>query len=198
VYVYITYMSSTSSQPTKPPKLPPLPRKGNRTIYLADDALWEKAKALAGKDGISSVISRALSDYVSQRTAEESTSKRFCFELLDAKDPELPVIEVIGFEGRILFSNSFDLDLNPFDESRQRVETVIQIYRTKLGTFVLLAAPATDNPESASTFYLYEKHSSIRDLMSGSCVACLFPPDRHDLLTELTKSLGKDAITWID
>lgn len=189
---------------SKLPKLPALPRKGNRTIYLADDALWEKAKTLAGKEGISSVISRALLDFVSLRTAEDAANQRFDFELLDptaSAEEGVGVVEVIGFEGRRLVSGSFDLEHNPFLERSAAdggVPTVIQIYRTKLGTFVLLAAPVTELPESVSTFYLYETHKSVREVMSGSVVACLFPPDRHELLTDLTKGLGKDAVTWID
>lgn len=175
-----------------------MPRKGNRTIYLANDELWERAKTLAGRDGISTVIAKSLADFVGQRTADQASYQKFHFEIFG--DDEFSPVEVIGFEGRKILSGTFDLAVSPFEESDRGVEAVIEIYRTKLGTFVLLARPVTDDPEhsSRSLFALYERHNSVRDLMSGHIAGCFATPNRHELLTELTKGLGKDAVTWID
>lgn len=190
-------MNADASKPRPIPKLPPLPRKGNRTIYLADDALWEKAKTFAGKEGISSVIARALTEFVAQRGEEDASCQRFHFEIVEVENPE-NTLEVIGFEGRLLLSTRFDLVVSPFEQDGKPVAAEIEIYRTKLGTFILLARPTSDEPESASAFSSYEKHNSVRALMSGLVVGCMHPFQRHELLNELTKKLGKDAVTWID
>lgn len=192
-------MNATTRNPSIP-KLPPLPRKGNRTIYLANDELWEKAKALAGREGLSAVIARALADFVATRTKANEEFEKFHFEIVGIPEPGEPggPTEVIGFEGKKLVSTSSDLECNPFDESDSHVETVIQIYRTRLGTFVVLATPATDAPESESAFAIYETHRSVTEVMGGHIVGCMFPPDRHELLKELTVKLGKDSVTWID
>ena len=87
---------------------------------------------------------------------------------------------------------------NPFDHSEQSVEAEIEIYRTRLGTLVILARPTRDETESESAFVVYETHQSVKDLMSGHIVSSVWLPNRHELLTELTKALGKDAVTWID
>lgn len=199
-YTHNTHMSTKAdlgNPPVQVPKLPRLPRRGNRTIYVADDSLWEKAKTLAGREGLSSVIAKALADFVAQRTADQAACQKLHFEIFG--DDEDSPIEVIGFEGRQLLSGTYDLAVSPF-EADGRLEAVIEIYRTKLGTFVLLATPATDERESRSrsAFDLYERHNSVRDLMSGHIVGCFAAVNRHELLTELTKGLGKDAVTWID
>lgn len=105
---------------------------------------------------------------------------------------------MIGFEGKKLGSFTFDLVANPFDEDSKAPEANVEVYRTRAGKFVLLAVPQSYTPESASAFALWETHDSLTDVMGGNVVSCMFPPDRHELLTLLTASLGKDAVKWID
>ena len=170
----------------------------NKTIYVANEELWERAKKLAGNKGLSSVISQALADYVASRSAQDASLEKFHFEIGMYSDSPT---EVIGFEGKQLISKTFDLAVNPFDQSDSEIrgiEAVIQIYRTRLGKFVLLARPTDDQPESVGAFVTYESHSSVKDVMSGNVAACLHPPNRHELLQDLTNGLGKDAVTWID
>ncbi len=134
---------------------------------------------------------------MTQRTADQAAYQKFHFEIFG--DDEDSPVEVIGFEGRQLLSGKYDLAVSPFGPDGSP-EAIIEIYRTKLGTFVLLATPVTDDPEgrSRSAFELYERHNAVRDLMSGHIVGCLAASNRHELLTELSKGLGKDAVTWID
>ncbi len=170
---------------------------GNKTIYVSDDDIWEKAKKFAGKDGLSSVIARSLGDYVAARTAQDEAMEKYHFEIIDLSEPDGPTA-VIGFEGTKLLSTSFNLIANPFVPSDNDIEADVEIYRTRLGTFVLLAEPTSTEPQSKSVFATYETHRSLRELMSGTIVQCMLPPNRHELLTELTTRLGKDVVTWID
>ena len=87
-YEHANHMSNKANMAL--PKLPPLPRKGNRTIYLANDELWERAKNLAGKEGLSSVIAKALADFVAQRDADQSSFQKFTFEILGDPHSEDP------------------------------------------------------------------------------------------------------------
>ena len=148
-YEHANHMSNKANMAL--PKLPPLPRKGNRTIYLANDELWERAKNLAGKEGLSSVIAKALADFVAQRDADQSSFQKFTFEILGDPHSEDPT-EVIAFEGRQLLNTVFALAASPFAGIETSGEADIQIYRTRLGTLVLLAAPSLDQPSSASAF----------------------------------------------
>lgn len=152
---------------------------------------------LAGKEGLSSVIARGLADFVASKTAADQSFEKFHFEIFGG-DPETTApTEVIGFEGTQLVSKSFALDFSPFDDD-EGLETDVQIYRTRLGTLVILAAPKSDEFESPSAFGTYETHQSVKALMSGVIVGCMDPTDRHGLLREVTVKLGKDGVTWID
>lgn len=179
------------------PRLPPLPRKRNRTIYIANDELWNRAKTLAGAEGLSAVIARALADFVAARTNPDETFEKFRFEILGLHDSAGPT-EVIGFEGKELLSGSFDLEESPLGDSAWGDKAFIKVYRTRLGKFVVLAAPAPDLPESESAYALYEGHKSVTEVMRGGIVSCMFPPARHEFLKKLTANLGKDGVTWID
>ena len=171
----------------------------NKTIYVADEKLWEQAKRLAGKDGLSSVVNSAIKNFVDEASGREQGFEKQLFEIFG--DPHLSgPTDVIGFEGKLLYSANFDLVANPFqpDSSTPGVEASIAVYRTRSGKFVLLAEPAIDAPTSQSAYAMWETHSSISELMNGLVVGCLFDPNRYEFLNELSKHVGTENVTWID
>lgn len=172
---------------------------GNKTIYIANEDLWKQAKTLSGKDGLSSVIAKALQEFVTERNSADQGYEKLHFEVLGNPDLSGPT-EVIGFEGKVLYENTFKLVANPFvqSDSAKGLEAWIAIYRTKSGTFVVLAGPTLNEPTSASSCDRWESHRSVADVMSGGIIASMYPPDRSELLREFTANLGKGAVTWID
>lgn len=59
---------------------------GNKTIYVKDDATWERAKKLAGKEGLSSVIGEALARYVAEKEEQADGYEKHTIRLADSPD----------------------------------------------------------------------------------------------------------------
>jgi len=171
----------------------------NKTIYVADETLWEQARQLAGKDGLSSVVNAAIKNFIDEAARREQGFEKHVFEIFGDRDLDGPT-DVIGFEGKKLYGEKFVLIADPFqpDSPSASIEAYIAVYRTKSGKFVLLAEQVTQNPTSMSAFDACEIHSSVSDLMNGNVVSCIFPSNRFEFLNELSKHVGKEHVTWID
>src|ERR671912_440275 len=76
----------------------------NKTIYVKDDELWERAKQLVGKDGLSALLSEMLQNYVKRKDVGPS-EQRFNFQIghwEDTDETDQPDREHIEFIGRRL------------------------------------------------------------------------------------------------
>src|SRR5437667_12348478 len=106
----------------------------NKTIYVKDEKMWELAKKLAGKEGLSSVISEAIADYVSRRRREEKGFQKYRLEVGEVSDARLLDEDAhdqfvhgsttgrIKFVGRLLID--FSLDGPSHFEGNQDQQTV--------------------------------------------------------------------------
>jgi hypothetical protein len=147
---------------------------GNKTIYVKDEALWERAKELAGKEGFSAVIAKALAEFV-QRTEDEN--RRFTEHSLTIGN------EVVRFRGRSLASTVIGIPPGGAGE--------MEVYVTKGGKLVLVAR--NESGEDVA----HEVWDTLPELakMSYYMPAC---PAPEEFLDELAEALAEAPIVWID
>src|SRR3972149_9161601 len=102
----------------------------NKTIYVKNEEIWNKAKAIAGREGegLSGVIAEALAEFVKQHevAAEGHVVHRFTVVHEDSEG----ALERVAFAGREIGSRSFSAP----DGQGTLIATV---YATKGGKFVL-------------------------------------------------------------
>lgn len=152
----------------------------NRTIYVKDTDLWQKAKKLAGKGGLSEVISNALQKYVADEEARAKgmeTIRIVAHQHVDAPP------ERIAFRGRRLAETTAD-------------DVTVTVWETERGRFVLTLE--NDNlPPSVPCFY-YSVRDQLRALAEDNSVRAV--PHIDELLTEAELTQARTATTeiWID
>lgn len=171
---------------------------GNKTIYVQDERLWQKAKKLAGKEGLSRVIAKALEDFVATHDRQTQGFRRYQFEVAYASDDndEFRPIDYVAFEAKPIFTGVLiydvpdHLDIDPPDD-RVRVD----VYQTGKGTLVLTARHL-EAPDGQLLHY--GSFRSMDELIKDSVVSNLAPTDRAKLLTELASQLRDSLVIWID
>jgi hypothetical protein len=155
---------------------------GNKTIYVKDEALWEAAKNLAGREGLSAVIADALADFVEQKKAERGGFKRFNIYCAEAG----PEGQLIKFDGRLLAEVIVPGGPNAED-------TLVSMYQTTGGTLVLVAGhPLEDDA------FDYSKHSSLETVVKDPMLENLTLSDRDRFLDQIAERLGEKWAVWID
>jgi hypothetical protein len=158
-----------------------------KTIYIKDEALWDKAKRVAAQEqeGVSAVIANALARYVSE--VEGRRMGQETFRIL-VRPNSLADSVLLGFTGTTLFS-----------ETRKGSETAFQatLYRTSGRRYILtVAAPEAEAP------HYYSSNESLDDLVPDSEADELGFDPRHirEWLHE-SKSFFEDLTVnevWID
>lgn len=172
---------------------------GNKTIYVQDEKLWQKAKKLAGKAGLSGVIAKALTEFVDEHDREKHGSRRYQFEVryeYDDIDPDADWVDCVAFEGKPLFQGTLFYQLPEGwggDAPDDRVE--VHVYQTVAGTLVLMAR-RLDAPEGL--FFHQGSHKTLQELRQDSVVSGLAPDERARLLADLSSQLRKSLVIWID
>lgn len=149
---------------------------GNKTIYVKDDELWNRAKALAGKDGLSGVIGQAIADYVVRREAAEAGFSRIRFEFEFPDDPER--LEVVEFDGTRVGRLAVDSG-----------NGAVEVYVTRAGTLVCVY-------EYEHEVGGYETYQSIAKLAEDEYLNRADEADVSGLLQALRRSSANR--TWID
>jgi hypothetical protein len=150
---------------------------GNKTIYVKNEQLWEKAKSIAGKAGLSGLIEQALSGYVAEREREQQGLVRFY----------LNVEEVGGFKSRIGFDGK---KLGSFQKSDFML--IVSVYQTKAGKFIL----TNDDPDgTANDYRLFD---SLDELTHDSLFEQLGPDESGEFAEQLANELGTTITQWID
>lgn len=172
---------------------------GNKTIYVQDEKLWQKAKKLAGKPGLSGVIARALEEFVDRNDREKQGFRRYQFEVQYVHDDdEFVMTDYVAFEAKPLFEGVLcfqppegeDIDVDPpFDRAQ------VTVYQTTKGTLILTAryGPSLNKP-----IFHYGSHQSMAALAKDSVVSNLTPDDRAKLLADLSLQLRETLVIWID
>lgn len=143
---------------------------GNKTIYVKDEALWDRAKALAGKDGLSSLIAKALADYVASR---EQGFERYRFSVLGDQR--------IAFDGKQVAAYPGDRNVPAF-----------RVFMTRAGKLVVLEDSGPPNGH-------YGVYDSVAELRDDELVyQILESTDRAAFLDDLGKRVGQDDTRWIE
>ncbi len=144
----------------------------NKTIYVKDEALWARAKKLAGEsgEGLSGAIANALVTFVAAR--EAAMAKEPVHRILIVPEKDAP--EWVGFAGRQIGEEVFPLGQDGADI------LVATAYRTVGGNFVLTLRWSETAEDELPPFY-FKKYD--HPLAIGSDHA-------------LRSRVGEDALIW--
>lgn len=159
------------------------PGMGNKTIYVRDESLWRRARKLAGKDGLSAFIQRALEEYVAEKEAE---AQGFDEYRIVPSSPDVNFAQPISFTGRTVATKHF---LN--DPAHEEYgggafhEIAVAVYLTRGGKLVLYAW------DSGPMQYL-RIYQSLDELLKDEKVSALSPIHRSDLLESISQGVGQD------
>lgn len=152
---------------------------GNKTIYVKDEALWARAKALAGPAGLSSVIGEALAAFVARE--EDAAANDSVYSLHATGSPE-----PITFVGRHL------CDWNLWQGHRG---ATCAVYLTKGRALVF--AVGGEERAGASRPARLAVYRSLTDLSADPAVQS-DPETGPALIAMLADQLGADWAVAID
>ena len=154
---------------------------GNKTIYVKNEELWETAKSIAGKAGLSGFVVEALERLVTAKQLEQKGFERF----------ELPIDPL---EDDTHFDRNIKERLG-FDGKRLADWGVLSVYRTKAGTFIV-----TDNRlDAEGSICDYRTHDQTADLRNDRAIANLNQDDQSRLWDSLCEALPPPEVTtWIE
>jgi hypothetical protein len=157
----------------------------NKTIYVKDEHLWAKAKKLAEKEGegLSGVISAALTAYVAERQAAASGDAVHRILVLGHGNED---VQRIAFAGQEIAKKTFG---DP--------PVCVTVYETVGGNFVVTAAWDSEEP---IPFY-YKTYDHPLGLQADDVLLrWVEPPDLESWAKEihLKHMLGRSTETWIE
>lgn len=155
----------------------------NKTIYVRDEQLWERARELAGRDGLSAVISDALTEFVARREAEK---KGFSLYHLEINGPYSSETEEVRFWGKRLGDRLFGRgpDLG---------EGVAEVYQTKAGKLVLVLRDAV-----TLEAHEYRTFDTPEELARDGEFGQIPVEAREDFADAIAAAIGHRWATWID
>jgi hypothetical protein len=156
-----------------------------RTLYVRDQDLWERARKLAGSQGLSSLVERAVRQYLDQQEPIAKThSHRFVLPVRSDEENEME--ESIEFQGHLLVDSAgFSLEQIPR----------IQVYRTSLGRFVVYRTYPMHSARPSHDVYP-DLESLLRD-KTVLATTWITEEDKYNDETDLTPELVealKDAV----
>jgi hypothetical protein len=163
----------------------------NRTVYVKDESLWEKAKKFAGETGISGVIAEALQKYVDRK--ERDTALRAG----ETTNVELRVggrlhddepAHRIGFVGRLLYDTDVEADPRCMVFETQGKRLVL--YKTN-------SHPARDDGATYEVFSTYEELAKSRDARNNFWLIEEQGRPEHEGIREIAAKLGQEPLVWI-
>jgi hypothetical protein len=171
---------------------------GNKTIYFKDDDLWERARELAGKDGISAVIQAALSRFVSVKEQEAKGFGRIRLEAGFKDEPEHSVhygtTERIAFDGLLLAEQVVPIAYTD-GSNDEAYEVQFRLYRTQGENLVFTVADVGDDLFGVSHHAVYRSLSALRE---DEHLQTADPVARAEFLDKCSAQLGEDWAVWID
>jgi len=124
---------------------------GNKTLYVKDEALWNRARELAGDEGLSGIVSDLLRDWVqrkeTQRLApgsEEMQEIRLWVGGTEHEDPQNLGSHYIALTGRLIAdSEGYSLDQVPRVKVYETKARQLVVYRSWLDTVSAKSQGAT-------------------------------------------------------
>jgi hypothetical protein len=174
----------------------------NKSIYISDDAVWEKARKLAGKAGLSSVVQAAVEEYVRRGEMAAQGFKPYRLDvgyMFDADVDKSGFSECLTFDGRRLVgmethmvaSGSKDTpNLSPSDllSVGEIYEVHVELYLTRAKNLIF----TLDETGGGDAPTYYAVHDSVRSLREDPQVKRLPPLERAEFLRKVAKELGED------
>jgi hypothetical protein len=153
-----------------------------KTVYVKDETLWERAKALGGKDGLSAVIAEALASFVERKELEKDG---FTPTTIYVDAP--PITQTIRFFGRLLGETLMRATPDSTD-------FFVQVFQTQGKKLVLIiSTPGSDDIADEARIY-----ESLADLAQDEDLIQVPPGQREPFLESLEKKLGmKSSVIWI-
>ena len=148
----------------------------NKTIYVRDDKLWEKAKKLATKEGegLSGVISNALTRFVAE--AQEKGQSDSTIRLLIIPPAQEGDPQKIAFVGHEIGSTQFP----PQDPQYFGGDAVATVYKSVGGKFILTVRMVNE-----SHLFYY----SVNDDLDGMAVDPMMMNFYPDVVSDWTQEL---------
>jgi hypothetical protein len=188
----------------------------NKTIYIKDGDMWERAKTLAGKDGLSSVISEAIAEYVKRKERGEQDIKKYRIEL--GYEGAGPVVGAspdgelyarggstgrLSFEGRLLVKKDLPVPTTKGEQEEfsapPELQTTFSVYKTKGGKLVLTAnIDDTEGYQGTGTVHHYAVYTSIRQLKEDPQLLRVMTPDRAPFLDAVANETGEEWDVFIE
>jgi hypothetical protein len=162
----------------------------NMSVYIKDGALLKSAKELAGEDGFSALIAKALADFV-ERRRDESRGLTDYSILVDPSlaglAPDESYAKLIRFKGRSLASAL--MGRGPYEEDADA-----EVYQTRAGRLILVLRDR-DSGEA----YDYEVYESLDQLAADqNALAGVPPTQRHEFIDRVAEAMGQQWAVWID
>lgn len=162
----------------------------NKTIYVKDGEMWERAKKLAGKEGLSSVIGDAIAEYVKKKEKEEQGIKKFRLEVGFAES-----LTSYGSTSRITFDGYllYEKELPFFDEADRADDPnncpvhpeIVSVYKTVGGKLIL-----TTKDDNGITNY--SVHTNFFKLAQDPILSSALKPDLATFLDAVSEKIGED------
>jgi len=190
----------------------------NKTIYVKDERLWDQARTLAGKDGLSGVIQQALVKFVEGRRRESEGFHRYRFDTTyQHYELDSGPSEAIAFEGREVASKILPVTVQQGEYTSDKFDRSFRVYYTPVGMLTVTLNPGekfdrhftvyrtragklllTVGPEYSDRVEHYGVYDSVRALANDPELAVANDVARAALLNAISEELGEDWAIWID
>ena len=190
----------------------------NKTIYVKDEHLWDRARKLAGKDGLSGVIQEALAKFVEKKQRQSEGFHRYRFDTTyQHYELHSGPSEAIAFEGREVASKVLPVRVQQSGYTSEKFDRSFNVYYTPVGTLLVTVNPGetfdrhftvyrtragklllTVTPEYSDRIEHYGVYEGIRALTNDPELAAANDVARAALLNEISEELGEDWAIWID
>lgn len=163
----------------------------NKTIYVKNEQLWEKAKKFAGETGLSALIAETLREYVERKDREVAlrAGEMTNVELrvggpLHDDEP----YHRIGFIGRLLYDTDVEADWRcmVFETQSKR----LLLYKTN-------AHPWRDDGATYEVFSTYEELAKSTAARSNFYLIEEQGLPANEGIREIAAKLGKEPLVWI-
>lgn len=166
------------------------------TVYIRDELLWKRARKLAGNQGLSSLVERALREYLDQQEPAPGAGNRTIVLPVAAEDGDGEMAHSIEFGGRLL------VDSQPLSlEQLPR----IRVYRTLAGRLVVYRTwpPVFGFEPTYSVYRDLEGLEADARALTAMWITEDDPRGEHtDLAPQFTKqlrkALGRRPVIFID
>jgi hypothetical protein len=190
----------------------------NKTIYVKDEHLWDQARQLAGKDGLSGVIQEALCKFVENKRRQSEGFQRYRFDTTFTHyELDWGPSDAIAFEGREVASKILPVTVQQGDNRGEKFDRYFRAYPTRVGTLLVTLNPRekfdrhftvyqtragklllTVTPEYSDRIEHYAVYEGVRALANDPELAAAHAVARAALLNEVSEELGEDWAIWID